>query len=285
MSRNPYLDAPRYATVAEANIVYGSITEEAGVPLAWIESLGGLCAYDTEEDVWKRVVLKDTDITAEDPDNIFEFSDDFVEYVDGDVWTAINNDSGTVAVGDSKLGVIDLTTAVADNAQIYIHSTNEIVLVEPNKSIEFKARVKLAEADTDKANIIVGLADAVADDILADDGAGLPGDYDGFLFLKVDEGTVWQAEASNETTQDTAADAGDFEDDTWTWLRIVVEAGATTASAKFYVNNVLGATLTYTISGSELMHAVFGVKAGKPTGGGAAAEKLEVDKVVIRQIR
>lgn len=183
------------------------------------------------------------------------------------------SDGGAVDVGDASGGVLSIASTGNDNDETYISSMHEVFLIEATKNLAFEARVKLTEAAVDDANIIVGLSDTVAANSLLDNGAGPMASYDGVVFFKVDGGTVWQAETSNAGVQVTDTNAGAFTTAAWTVLRIEVDFNdGVTASVRFYVNGVIGATSTLTIAGLAEMHVLMGVKAG-----GANAETLLVD--------
>jgi len=210
-----------------------------------------------------------------------DFFEDFFTFNDDDNWVDTVSDAGTVDSIDASGGVLSIATGATDNNESYVSSEHETFLFQTDKKLILEARVKLTEANTDDANIIVGLSDTVAADSLIDDGAGPMASYDGAVFFKVDGGTVWQAETSNATTQKTDTDAGAFSDDTWTILQIIYDYNdGVTANVTFYVDGTLGATLTLTIAGLQEMHLLLGAKAGD-----ANAETLLVDYVHVIQER
>jgi hypothetical protein len=176
---------------------------------------------------------------------------------------------------DAHGGVLNVGCDGDDNDECYVASKAEAFKFQTDKKLFFEARVKLAEANTDDANIIVGLSDTVGANTLVDDGAGPAASYDGAVFFKVDGGTVWQFETSNAGTQNTLTDAGDFDDDTWVRLGFLYDYNdGTTASVTPYVDGVAGTAQDLTISGLEEMHVLLGVKAG-----GTNEENLKVDYV------
>lgn len=209
---------------------------------------------------------------------VCEFFDDFFNYDDtASVGKWAETHDGTPATGESDAvnGVLSMATGATDNNETYIASIAECWKFQADKRLFFEARVKLTEANTDDANIIVGLSDTVGADSLLDDGAGPMASYDGAVFFKVDGGTVWQAETSNAGTQDTDTNAGAFTSASWHKLSIYYDYNdGTTAQVYFYVDGVLGATLDLTIAGLEEMHILLGAKAGD-----ANAETLLVDYV------
>lgn len=129
------------------------------------------------------------------------FSEDFAEL--GGLWTAIDADAGASAsVGDAVGGRASLVTGATDNNEVYIH-TSELFKIEDTKSIIAQCRLQYSEANTDDANVMFGLMDAIAANALQDDGAGPKASYSGAVFFKVDGGTRWQVESSDSTTQKT----------------------------------------------------------------------------------
>jgi len=216
--------------------------------------------------------------------------DDFDYYIDADLWTATLTDTGTAAVGDAANGVITLTPSdgsVADNDEAYLESTKEVFQLAADKPLLFEANVYFAEANTDDANVIVGLKDAVGANTLVDDGAGPPADYDGAVFYKVDGETVWRVESSNGTAQTTSV-TDETAGGAYQKLGIEVRPiNSTTAEVLFYVDDrqvkdSSGNLIKHTValaSQTELQ-VCFGVK-----NGGANNQTLLIDYVCCTQLR
>lgn len=212
--------------------------------------------------------------------NNVEYFDEFTIF-DGTAtvgeWDDGVTDGGTIAVIDGVDGIMSIATGATDNDESYISTQFETFLFSTTKNLHFEAKVKLTEANTDDANIIVGLSDTVSADFLVDDGAGPAASYDGAVFFKVDGGTVWQAETSNAGSQETDTNAGAFTTATWHKLEFDYDFNdGVTAEVTFKVDGVLGATLDLVISGLQEMHGVFGAKAGD-----ANAETLLVDYIQV----
>jgi len=215
------------------------------------------------------------------PGKTCEFMDDFFCFDDGDDWIDTVSDAGTIEVTDGANGILSIASGATDNNESYVSSKAELALFQADKKAIFEARVKLTEANVNDANIIIGLSDTVAADSLLDDGAGPMASFDGAVFFKVDGGTVWQARTSNAATPASDTSAGAFTSGAWHTLRIVFDPGAgTTGTVKFYVNGVLGASLSITLAGLAEMHILLGVKAGD-----ANAETLLVDYARLIQDR
>ena len=227
--------------------------------------------------------------------NQFSITDDFTRDVDSADWVTTLTDTGTASVGDAAGGILALVPSdatVADNDEAYVESANEVFKFAADKPLLFEAKVQFTEANTDDANILVGLMDAVAANALVDDGAGPKSSYSGAVFFKVDGGTVWQAETSNSTTQTTteltASNANNLANKAITaggaayqTLRIeYMPYSATNAYVSFFVDGVLCAQHDYIFTSATEMQLAFGVK-----NGGANNETLNVDYVSCTQSR
>lgn len=222
-------------------------------------------------------------LAALDPGTAITYFDDFFTYDDTATvgGYAEVSDAGTIVTTDAVGGVLSVPTGGTDNNETYVSSIHELFKVADDKPIWFEARVKLTEANTDDANIIVGLSDTVGANTLLDNGGGPAASYDGIVFAKVDGGTVWQFETSNAGTQVTTASAGAFASGEWTRLGFHVNpTSATAATVTPYIDGVAGTTHALTITGLEEMHILLGAKAG-----GGNAETLLVDYVKCVQVR
>ena len=211
----------------------------------------------------------------------FRVLDHFVGFADGALWTKTAADAGSsVALdADGVGGIITLTTGGTDNNEAYL-ATAELFKFQAGKALEFTALVQFSEANTDDANVIVGLLDAPGANTLVDNGAGPKASYSGVVFFKVDGGTTWQVEVSNGSTQstyDTGITAGGSAKQK---LQAVGVAGPTSVQFSYFIDNVpvMDSTglqrLTHTvaIASATEMAACFGIKAG-----GSNSEVLNVD--------
>lgn len=227
------------------------------------------------------------------------FFDDFDHYVDADRWTLVATDSGTAAVGDAAGGVITLTASdgtVADNDEVYLHSTNELFLFASGAPLFVEARLNFTEANTDDANMMFGVANAVAANHLVDDGAGPLASYSGAVFYKVDGQTYWTVENSDSTTQKTTALDGSHESvigspfaasaqtagGGYQTLRIEwIPKSSTKADVLFWIDGAPVAKHTdQAYANATEMAVVFGVK-----NGGENNESMLVDYVGAYQYR
>lgn len=133
-----------------------------------------------------------------------EIFDDFTWYVTAHNFTSVLTDSGTATVGDAANGVLAIACSdgsVADNDEGYVKSTAELFKFAADCPILFEAKIQYTEANTDDANVAVGLSDAVAANTIVDNGAGLKTSGDMLCVFKVDGGTVWKTMYSKGSTQ------------------------------------------------------------------------------------
>lgn len=221
--------------------------------------------------------------------------DDFTNDIDAAEWVTTLTDSGTGSVGDAAGGILALVASdgtVADNDEAYVESPNETFLFANNKPLVFEARVQYAEANTDDANIIVGVKDAVAANTLLDDGGGPAASYSGAVFFKVDGGTTWQCETSiagTQTTTDlTAANANNLSKVVQTAggtayqvLRIEFKPySSTNAKVDFFIDGVHVASHDFIYTSATEMQICAGVKNGS-----ANNETLNIDYIGAWQLR
>lgn len=212
---------------------------------------------------------------------------DFFHYTTTEDFTSILTDSGTATVADGAGGLLDLVPSdgtVADNDEAYIKSTVEAFLFAQNKPISFAAKVGWTEANTDDANVIVGLLSAAAANSLQDNGAGPQANFSGAVFFKVDGGTTWRAMVSIGATQaevtlsniPAAPGAGNSQKLEIIWF----STSSTSGTAYFYIDGILVGSQAFTYTGATEMNVIVGIKNGS-----ANNESLEVDYVFCSQVR
>lgn len=101
------------------------------------------------------------------------------------------------AQSDAHGGVISGSTGATDNNEIMVRSTNEVFKFQADAPFYFEVCLQYTEANTDDANVAVGLADAAGANLLVDDGGGAGINSSGVLIYKVDGGTVWRCNSEN----------------------------------------------------------------------------------------
>lgn len=222
----------------------------------------------------------------------FIFFRDFENYTTAtDGLTSVLGSTGTAAVGDAENGRLVLTTAAADNDEAGVKSTNELFLVEANRSLCFEALVQYSEAATNAANVVVGFASAADATLLADNGAGPRTSGNQFLIYKVDGGTVWRCQSRNGSGVTDTISLSTAGGTAFQRLKIVVgDYDGTNVYTRFYLDGVelmqdaagKPAPIVHktAIASSTEMNAVVLVKSGSTT-----AEVLNADYLCAWQNR
>lgn len=222
---------------------------------------------------------------------VFGISDDFHAYNTGDLWTSLAADSGSaVAASDAAGGVLTVTTGGVDNDEAMAKSTKKVFKFAAGKPIYFRARVQYAEANTDDANIFIGLSSAAAANLMVDNGAGPATNHSAVGFCKADGATRWSVHRSiatdQETVQLTAANSLDKVAKTAggsSYQELVIEVRPTSSTemeVAYWIDNVLVYKQIVTYTGAAVMNAVVYAKAG-----GANVEVLSVDRLDCYQLR
>lgn len=210
----------------------------------------------------------------------FEIRDDFGSYVSGGVWTTTSDSGGAVAAADADGGEITITTAGTNNDGEYIRGTKQNFTLVANRPIALYARLKVTEAATNQAAVFVGLTSTTATGSIPSGGATPATSFSGACFFKAKSTLQWATYLSNSTTQTTTANAGTYASAAYNELYLDWYATSATAhTAKFYVNGVLGSTLTGLLASLAAMAPCIGVKSG------GSAEVINVDRFYCAQIR
>lgn len=204
--------------------------------------------------------------------------------------------AGTAAIVDGVPGELDLVNSASNNSDIYLARVIEEFLFADDKPLWWSTRLRLTESNTDDANIIAGLMDAVAFGALQNDGAGPPASYSGAVFFKVDGGTVWQFETSLAGTQTTTALADLSPDGATDYHTLVIEArrrDATTVEIIPKIDPAGGNNPQQALdaNGDKIKHTI---TLGSPTdmmamagikNGSASAETLVIQYMAAYQLR
>ncbi len=136
------------------------------------------------------------------------FTEDFGWYISPHLWTTTATDSGTAAITAGGVGgILNLAPSdgtVADNDEIYVFNTNSVFKPASGQPLVFDAFIQFTEANTDDANVAVGLASSVAANLIVDDGAGLRASGAVIAIYKVDGETVWRFVTRNGTAVTTS---------------------------------------------------------------------------------
>lgn len=216
--------------------------------------------------------------TISDPQAYIEVADDFVNLntaATNGLWASVN-DGATGSLGLSTAlgagGWINIPSAAADNDYQLLATASKPFKFAAGKSLWLDCSLVLTEAATNVANWVVGLCSITTTGILASDGGGVPGTFDGALFYKVDSTMSIKFTTSAASTQTTATLAT-FASGTTYRLGLQFDPNdGTTGIVTPYINGVAYTPQTIALSGLGLMYAVVGVKAGS-----SSAETLSVD--------
>jgi hypothetical protein len=214
----------------------------------------------------------------------FGFMDDFDSYTTAQRWTSVLSHSGSIAVADGVGGILTLAASggsVAANDESYARTTSALFQFAANKPLLFEAAVQFTEANTNEANILIGLMDGVAAGALADGNAGPKASYSGMVFFKAGGGNVWGCQTSVGASQSTVATSkpaggAHFQTLTGQWQPI----SSTQAEAAFFIDGLLVARQLFTFTGAVPMQLCAGVKNGS-----GILETLNVDYLAAYQLR
>ena len=137
----------------------------------------------------------------------YGFFDDFQGFLTAtstDKYTVVTVTDGSVLQNDSAPGGVAIKSAAASaagNEDCYLVREAESFKPAAGKPLSFGALVQATEDDTNQNNLIVGVTDAAAADLLLNDGAGPKASGTTLAFYKVDGGLNWWVHASLSTTQ------------------------------------------------------------------------------------
>jgi hypothetical protein len=172
-------------------------------------------------------------------------------------------DSGTAAVGDAVNGVMVLTPSdgtVGDNDEVYLASANELFKFAADQPFMGSCRLQFTETASGVYNAAFGFANAVAADLIVDNGAGLRTTGSVLAIYKVDGGTVWKAVsrvnnvAMGDSTSTTTAGGTNYQE-----LEIeVTPIDSTRVQAVYKVGDIIGPTtyLTDATTGLPIVHTI-----------------------------
>lgn len=219
--------------------------------------------------------------------------DDF-DGIDTTKWTTLAADSGAAAAA-AATSEASLTTGATDNNEAAIYTTIANWTLSADKSLAFEAICSYTEANTDDANVAIGLSSAWGANLLADNGAGPSNNCTAILIYKIDGGTTWKILTSKGTDQ-TITDTGIAVSGYSRWIVNVAEISGGVAEVTFQhsaaatsdpldllkPSQIPALPLKHTITIASAAAMKFGayVKAG-----GANSEVLKVDVLAINQTR
>lgn len=207
--------------------------------------------------------------------------DDFTEGISDGKWQTTEDAGATGPDADLGLagGVVSFFCDGDDNDECYKYSTKCFKFAK-GKPMWFEARFRVDEANTDDANVIVGLSSAWGADMLLDDGGGPAANYSGITFSKADGGTKIVLETSVSTTQTTTAAFATWADDTFFRVGFYFNGEDASNNVIPYLNGVAQTATTITLASQAACGVGFGIKAG-----GANEESIEIDYITCIQVR
>lgn len=136
----------------------------------------------------------------------FHIFSDFCEDQTDLLFVDTVTDSGTVLMGDAARGVAALTPSdgtVADNDEVYLATPNENFIFASGRPLYARVRLQFTETASGIYNAAVGFANAVAANLIVDDGAGLRASGCIVAIEKRDGETKWRLTTRNGSTVST----------------------------------------------------------------------------------
>lgn len=224
----------------------------------------------------------------------FDFLDHFAALDTTSTWTDTSADAGSApALLTTGVSGVALTTGTTDNFDCVL-SSKQVFDVTANRPLRFTALAQYTEANTNTANVAIGLSSSVAADTLGDNAAGPPSSYSGALFFKTDGSTTWQVESSVGSTQTTTATSLTAGGSSYQTFAIEINPiSATVAEVTFFhdpnggsdlrqVKDTSGNVVKHTITYTSFAPAA--ILLTNKTGAGTFSEVLNVDMVSLSQL-
>lgn len=218
------------------------------------------------------------------------FFDDFEGFITAivtDAYTVVTAVDGTVLISDAvggKVIIANATASIGDNEDCYLAREPEAFLFAADKPAVWGAKINFPEVSTNSANVVAGLTDGVAANLLVNDGAGMKTSGTTLAFYKIDGKLNWHVHVSLSTTQQsielTAANSLDKvahpagHASAYTDLRIeFMPKNSTQADVTFWIDGKCVYKFTdWVFTSATEVQAVLGCK-----GGTAAALVLNAD--------
>jgi hypothetical protein len=208
------------------------------------------------------------------------FFDDFSELNTSRFASTDDGATGTNAIAAKIGGWMNVVTAGAAN-DYHAMGSQKIVEFLAGKPVTWEIRLACTEANTNQANIAVGLSDLVTTGFMQDANAGPLASYHGAVFYKTGGTSVWGFETANGTTKTTNASLGAFVSGANTTLAVQFNPNdGVTGIFTPYLNGVAGTPHRVALSGLTAALEFFAVKAGS-----TSAETVSVDYVGLEVYR
>lgn len=203
----------------------------------------------------------------------FEFFDDFTK-LDTVQWATVDDGgTGTNTLDATHGGWMGVVTAGADNDYHTMTTTAKSFQFQASKTMFFKAKIKLTEANTNQGSFVVGFMDTTTTGGLQSGTSGPLASFDGAIFYKIEGTQLIKFMVSDSTAQQTSTITWTFTSGTEYTLAFEYGPGdGTTGVIQPWVNGEPGTPLNVPIATMGAMFGLFGVKAGS-----SSAETLKID--------
>jgi hypothetical protein len=131
-----------------------------------------------------------------------EVFDDFVSYIDAQLWTkTVGAGAAAAILANTPGGILSLTTGGTQNITANIALTNATFKLAKGRNWYAEALLQYTEAATNQAALCFGLS-SVTDATLLTSTTGVPvSSFSGNLIYKQTGDTLWRTVASNGSTQ------------------------------------------------------------------------------------
>lgn len=152
----------------------------------------------------KLIPLPELAVLATQVHGFFDDFQSFLTAQSGAEYTVVTAVDGTVLAQDAAGGRVAITNAVAtiaDNEDAYLAREPEAFLPANDKPIIFECLEQFTQVSTNANNMIFGLTDAVAVNLMVNDGGGPKTSGTTLAFFTKDGNSNWWVHVSLSTTQ------------------------------------------------------------------------------------
>ncbi len=169
--------------------------------------------------------------------------------------------SVSVAAAGYPGGALRITAGNgADNDEANVASEDKNIILAAAHDVWFETEIKFTEANTDDANVLVGLTSDKGLDMIKNDGAGPTTGASTVVIYKVDGGTDWLGVCNSGTTASSTVTMGVRVSGSWQRLGFHVRSNT---QIDYYLNgNCTGSLTSATHIPTAAMYLYWGVKNG-----------------------
>lgn len=228
--------------------------------------------------------------------------DDWIQYVDTQLWTKGVSGAGGASVinSDGLNGLLTFGSGTAANGEAFVSSTRKNWIVTLNQPMVYETRINYQEANVNNAGIFVGMTDSFGAGLLAAGAGSLKASFTGFGIFKlagVTNQNLWQTVSSVTTTHTVNVSVTSTQPNLLTTpfgdqiLRICINPiSSTLAEVTYFVNDVqLRATASpgttypikdfYTFAATKISPGCY------LQGASTTAETLQNDYISVENLR